>query len=165
MAFAAVWRNACRAAPRRARHGRATSPRPTWAGTGYAMNDRPDQTAAESTPPQQRPRRLVQPAPLPPMPAKGAPLVHAAPVSTEEQGTARAPATPRSRRRDPLERVHGKGTKSEFIRLTSTAPVGGFRRRPGGVLEATTGEPPPRGTAGRMLQRWKRVLLGAPLAT
>src|SRR5262245_20453841 len=62
------------------------------------------------------------------------------------------------------EVVHGRHTKSTYIRVHTTEERGGFRRRRGGVLKASEAVSQSRSRIGRLYNRIKAALIGVPLS-
>lgn len=63
-----------------------------------------------------------------------------------------------------IEFRHGQRPGSRYVRVMSVSPKG-FRRVAPGVLEATEEAHMPRGSIGRQMRQFRRVMLGRPLAT
>src|SRR5262249_23451360 len=85
----------------------------------------------------------------------------------EEQARApTAPLPPRRVVRPPSgarrEIVHGRHTKSTYVRVLTTEERGGFRRH-GGVLEASEAASRPHSRLGRLYSGVKAALIGVPL--
>lgn len=106
-----------------------------------------------------RPPRRTQPA-LPVANGETSPrLVVVEPRALPpEQSTAHAV-------RAPGELMHGRESKSQYIRVMTTEPRDGFRRRSGGVLEATQEASRPRSGVAALAGQVKGVLVGAPLSS
>jgi len=115
-----------------------------------------------------RSRRLVRPdAPAARAVDDGAP---SPPPRRERASDSTPPAAAPFRRRPSgglsrPEVVHGRGTKSPYVRIWSPDVRGGFRRRASGVLEAMPEATQPRGALGRLFGRTKAVLVGTPLSS
>jgi amino acid transporter len=112
----------------------------------------PDPSAAPS---QERPASLhaTQRATTPPAPESPRPTV--------------TPASPPrlSPELELREVVRGQQTKSQFVRIMTTVPRDGFRRRASGVLQVTDEAMEPRSAAGQAYGKVKRLLVGTPLST
>ena len=128
-------------------------------------SDNQENLPAATQPPEQpawRTRKIMRPHAATP------PIEPAPPgVLGADRPPTRAPGSPRIRLSDsePPQVVRGKLTKSEYVRVLTTEAQGGFRRRPGGVLEATPAATAPRGAVGRFYGRLKGALVGVPLST
>ncbi len=147
-------------------------------------NDEQDDVEQGEDAPLPRSRRVTRPHPpvnpaVPPAAPRGpdGPMraterhTPSPPLSRPEPGKAPAtgPDAGRARRLSPetelREVVHGQQSKSSYVRVMTTTPRAGFRRRAGGVLEATSEATRPRGRGGRWFGGFKRVAVGTPLST
>jgi amino acid transporter len=142
----------------------------------------PDEEPRDAQPPLHRrriarPHRPVNPAEPVDLETNGSPPFAAAdrgPAVARAAMETRPPTTePEAQRQNARlapdvrlrEIVHGKTSKSPYVRVLTTEARSGFRRRGGGILQVTLEATAPRGGPGRLYGRIKALAVGAPMST